>query len=411
MHDPKRNATLLSHTDAQPAKGHRRLRLVAICAVIVALAVAAFGILGRHKDDADLKRWTEDQAVPSVAVISPQRGVGGQELVLPGDIEANFQAPIYARISGYVKMWYQDIGAHVKAGQLLAEIDTPDLDQQLMQVKADLAVAKSNAALAELTAKRWKALLVSNSVSQQATDEKAGNAEALKAQAEAASANLQRVEALENFKRIVAPFDGIVTARKTDIGALITAGGGTGPELFSVADLHQMRVYVRLPQALSAVLKPGMLTILKLPQYPDQSFTAKLATTSNAVNPDSRTVLAEFIADNANGKLWPGTFAEAHIQLPASPTVLHLPTSALLFRQHGLEVATVDEQGKVTLKPVTLGRDLGTQVEVASGVGPADRVIDDPLDSIADGDIVKVENSKPNAGQASPTTNTPENKE
>jgi RND family efflux transporter MFP subunit len=393
---------------------HGKLRLLGLCALLAALLIAGFGIFSRHNSDVMLTHWTQDQAVPSVAVISPQLGVGSQELVLPGEVEANYQAPIYARVSGYVKMWYQDIGAHVKAGQLLAEIDTPDLDQQLMQAKADLSAAEANATLADLTAKRWKALLVSNSVSQQTTDEKVGNAAAMKAQAAAANANVQRLNALEAFKRIVAPFDGIVTARKTDIGALITAGGGTGPELFSVADLHQMRIYVRVPQALSAVLKPGMTTELKLPQYPDAPFTAKLATTSNAVNPDSRTVLAEFIEDNADGKLWPGTFAEAHLQLPASPTVLHLPTSALLFREHGLEVALVGADDKVILQPITVGRDLGTQVEVTSGITEQDRVIDDPSDSIATGDVVKVEGKSaiPGAPAAAPEPkNRPEDKE
>ncbi len=383
---------------------HRRLRIIGLVALVLAVLIAAFGILSRYHSDSSLKDWTEAQAIPSVSLVSPERGVGAQELVLPANIDANYEASIYARVSGYVKMWYQDIGAHVKAGQVLADIDTPDLDQQLMQAKADLAMAKSNQVLATLTAKRWKALLVSNSVSQQATDEKVGDADAKQAQVAAAQANVDRLNALESFKHLVAPFDGIVTARKTDIGALITAGGGTGPELFSVVDLHQMRIYVRVPQALSAVLKKGMLTTLKLPQYPDQPFTAKLDTTSNAVNQDSRTVLAEFIADNKDGKLWPGTYAEAHIQLPASPDILHLPTSALLFRQHGLEVATVSPDNKVTLKPVTLGRDLGTQVEVASGVSTEDKIIDNPPDSIADGDTVKVEASQPAQGVSPPAT-------
>jgi len=310
---------------------------------------------------------------------------------LPGQVEANYEAPIHARVSGYLKMWYEDIGAHVKAGQLLAEIDTPDLDQQLLQAKASLASAKADAELAELTAKRWKASIVANAVSQQTIDEKVGDATARQAQADAAAANVQRLNVLESFKRVVAPFDGIVTARKTDIGALINASGESGPELFSVADLHKIRVYVRVPQAFSSMLTPGMTAVLKLPQFPDQPFEAKLDTTSNAIDHDSRTVLAEFLMDNPNGKLWPGTYAETHLQLPANPTMLHVPTSALLFRQDGMMVAAVGKGDKVELRSVTLGRDLGTQVEVLSGVAAADRIIDIPPDSIATGDKVRVQ--------------------
>jgi RND family efflux transporter MFP subunit len=380
MHSQEQNKTL-----------PRRLRRVGLCTLIAAIVVAALGIFNRSRSDTELKQWTQAQAIPSVALVSPQRGVDGQELVLPGDVEANFQAPIHARVSGFLKMWYQDIGAHVKAGQLLAEIDTPDLDQQLLQAKADLASARANATLAELTANRWKSSIVAKAVSQQTIDEKVGDADARKAQAAAAEANVRRLSVLEDFKRIVAPFDGIVTARKTDIGALINATGDSGPELFSVADLHKMRIYVRVPQALSGALNPGMEAILKLPQFPDRSFTAKLATTSNSVDRESRSVLAEFLADNADGKLWPGTYAETHLQVPASPTMLRLPTSALLFRQDGLEVATLGKNNKVSLKKVTLDRDLGTEVEIQSGVGPTDRVIDSPPDSIAEGDTVQVE--------------------
>jgi RND family efflux transporter MFP subunit len=298
--------------------------------------------------------------------------------VLPAEIQANYEAPIHARVSGFLKMWYQDIGAHVKAGQLLAEIDTPDLDQQLVQAKADLASAQANAALADLTAKRWQSSSIANAVSQQTIDEKVGDADAR----------------LENFKRVIAPFDGIVTARKTDIGALITANGDAGPELFSVADLRKIRVYVQVPQAFSAVLTRGMTAVLKLPQFPDQTFVAKLDTTSNSVERSSRTVLAEFLADNPDGKLWPGTYAQAHLQLPADPSILHLPTSALLFRQEGLSVAVLGKDNKVELKPIALGRDLGTSVEVVSGLGETDRVIDDPPDSIAQGDKVEVEGAR-----------------
>jgi RND family efflux transporter MFP subunit len=368
-----------------------RLRHYGWTALVIAVVIAAMGIFNRSRSETQLTRWTREQAIPEVVVVTPQRGVGGQELVLPGQVEANYEAPIHARVSGYLKMWYEDIGAHVKAGQLLAEIDTPDLDQQLLQAKASLASAKADAELAELTAKRWKASIVANAVSQQTIDEKVGDATARQAQADAAAANVQRLNVLESFKRVVAPFDGIVTARKTDIGALINASGESGPELFSVADLHKIRVYVRVPQAFSSMLTPGMTAVLNLPQFPDQPFEAKLDTTSNAIDHDSRTVLAEFLMDNPNGKLWPGTYAETHLQLPANPTMLHVPTSALLFRQEGMMVAAVGKGDKVELRSVTLGRDLGTQVEVLSGVAAADRIIDIPPDSIATGDKVRVQ--------------------
>jgi RND family efflux transporter MFP subunit len=370
-----------------------QLRRIGWNAVFLAIVFAALGIFNRSRSETALGIWTRDQAVPYVAVVSPERGVEGQTLVLPGQIEANYEAPIHARVSGYVKMWYQDIGAHVKAGQLLAEIDTPDLDQQLLQARADLASAQANAELAELTAKRWQASIVASAVSQQTIDEKVGDATARRALANAAAANVQRLNVLESFKRVVAPFDGIVTARKTDVGALISANGDSGPELFAVADLHKIRVYVRVPQAFTSLLSPGMKTTLKLPQFPDQSFEATLDTSSNAIDRDSRTALVEFLADNASGKLWPGTYAEAQLQVPTDPSVLRLPSSALIFRRDGLQVAALGQNNKIELKAVTLGRDLGNQVEVLSGVAPSDRIVDSPPESLAEGDAVRVESA------------------
>jgi RND family efflux transporter MFP subunit len=358
------------------------------------------GIMGRHESEAELQTWTDAAAVPTVAIVLPQRGEQPQELVLPGDVEAFYQAPIYARVSGYVKMWYEDIGARVQAGQLLAEIDAPDLDQQLAKAKGNLAIAKANEALAILTARRWQALRATDSVSQQTADEKTGDAAAKHAAVLAAEADVQRLIALESFKRITAPFDGVVTARKTDVGVLINAGSGSGPELFSVADVHAMRIYVRVPQTFVPELQIGMKATLQLPQYARESFTAKLATTSSAIAPESRTVLVELHADNADGKLLPGTYAEVHFQLPEPPDVLRLPVSALLFREHGLEVATVGPHGKVVLKPIGIGRDLGNEVEVTSGIGPADRVIDSPPDSIATGNAVQVAGLEPAAAGA-----------
>ncbi len=371
-----------------PPRKHRSLTLVLGGILLGAVLLAATGILSRQRSEAKLAHWTNAQAIPTVAVIRPQLGTKDQALVLPADIEAYYQAPIYARVGGYLKMWYKDIGAHVKAGELLAEIDAPELDQQLQQAKHDFASVQAGAALAELTAKRWTNLLASQAVSQQTADEKTGDALAKKALVAAAQANVDRLEALEGFKRITAPFDGVVTARQTDIGALINPGSGSGIELFQVADLHEMRVYVRVPQAYIGQLKPGMVAKLHLPQYPDKVFTAKLATTSNSVAKESRTALVEFEADNPDGKLWPGTFAEARFELPPDPDVYQLPASALMFRAHGLEVATVGANDKVTMKPITIGRDLGNEVEVSAGLSPNDRVIESPSDSLGEGDAV-----------------------
>jgi RND family efflux transporter MFP subunit len=367
----------------------RSLRKTGIIALVIAAAIIAFGIGSRMLGESTLAKKTDQEAVPSVAVITPKQGTTDQTLTLPGDIQAYFEAPIFARVSGYLKEWDQDIGARVKAGQLLAEIDTPDLDQQLNQGKADLAAAQSNENLAEMTSKRWQVLVKKDAVSQQDADEKAGDAQSKQAAVVAAQANVERLMALEAFKRIVAPFDGVVTARETDVGALINAGSGTGPELFRVADVHEMRIYVRVPQALSGDLVAGQTAEVHLPQRPNQVYQAKVATTSHAINQQSRTLLVELHADNPNGDLQPGTYAEVHFKLPDSPDTLRLPTSALLFREDGLKVATLGQGDKVVLKPVSIGRDLGTEVEIASGLTAADRVINSPSDSIADGDIVQ----------------------
>jgi RND family efflux transporter MFP subunit len=365
------------------------------------VVIAVLGVVDRHQSEAKLQTWTNAAAVPTVAVVLPRRDDKPQKLVLPGVVEAFYQAAIYARVSGYLKMWYEDIGARVKAGQLLAEIEAPDLDQQLARAKGDLAIAKANEALAVLTAKRWLALRATDSVSQQTADEKSGNAASKHAAVVAAEAEVQRLNALESFKRITAPFDGVVTARKTDVGALINAGSGSGPELFSVADVHAMRIYVQVPQTFAPELRLGMAATLHLPQHPKQTYTATVATTSNAISLDSRTLLVELHADNRDGKLLPGTYAEVHFQLPEPPDVLRLPASSLLFRDHGLKVAVVGPNDKVELKSIEVGRDLGTEVEVTSGINPDDHVIDSPPDSIGAGNLVEVAGSEPATAEPS----------
>jgi RND family efflux transporter MFP subunit len=382
--------TTLERGARPPRKRHRLLGLLLLLTLAGAVVLGVTGVLTRQRGNASLAEWTRAQAVPTVNVVAPARGTKDQELVLPGDVEAFYEASIYARVGGYLKMWYQDIGARVTAGQLLAVIDTPELDQQLEQAKQDLASAEANANLAVLTARRWKGLLSSQAVSRQTSDEKEGDAMAKRALVAAARANVDRLQAMEDFRRITAPFNGVVTARNTDIGALINAGSTSGVELFKVADIHQMRVYVRVPQAFSGELHPGLTARLRLAQYPGETFTARLATTSNAISKESRTVLVELMADNAAGKLWPGTFAEVHFQLPPDADVYRVPTSALVFREHGLEVATVGADNTVVMKPITPGRDLGTEIEVRAGLAPSDRVIDSPSDSLSAGDVVKV---------------------
>jgi RND family efflux transporter MFP subunit len=385
-------------TDAtrSPLRRKRRYRVIlfSLIGLAVALGIALSGIFTRQQHEAALTRLTRSEAKPTVAIVTPQHSVIGQELVLPGNIDAWYQAPIYARVPGYLKMWYKDYGAHVKAGDVLAEIDTPDLDQQLEQAKADVGVEQAKYQLAKVTAERWQNLLKSNSVSVQETDVKLGEAAATKAALVAAQARVARLEAMESFKKLVAPFNGIVTARKTDIGALIDVGSGQGPELFAVADISKMRVYVRVPQAQSAQIKVGMSAKLVLPQYPGESFPARVLTTANAIDPSSRTLLVELEADNPEERLQPGTYAEVHFDLPPQPQVLRLPTSALLFREGGLKVAVVGPDDKVKLKKIDVGRDLGTQVEVLAGLEATDRVINSPPDSIREDEVVRIAGSQ-----------------
>ncbi len=365
---------------------------------IVAAVVACLGIANRENNGKQLTQQTLAQAIPTVEVVLPERGTVPQELLLPGEIQAWYTASILARVNGYVKMWYKDIGAQVKAGDLLAQIDTPDLDQQLEQAKGDLATAKANLDLAEITAKRWNALRTSDAVSQQSADEKAGEAAARKAQVEAAKARVGRLEAMESFKKIAAPFDGVVTVRNIDVGALVSATpSGTAhelQELFEVADIHELRVYVQVPQAFAARLSAGLKADLKLSQYPDRVFKADVATTSNAITQKSRSLLVELHTNNEAGLLQPGSFVEVHFQLPPNENLLRVPTSALIFRGLHPQVATLGTDGRILLKRVEVGRDLGTEVEILSGLSPSDRVVKSPSDSIANGDVVKIVGDK-----------------
>ena len=394
-------------SQSEPPPRRNKSRWVVPVAVLVALGIAVAGILSRRQQESEVTKWTVEQAVPVVATITPKQGVSGQQLVLPGDIEAWFEAPIYARVSGYLKKWYFDFGAHVLKGQLLADIDAPDLDAQLDAAKAKLASAQAQVKVrdaerqfADTTYARWRDS-PKGVVSEQETESKkaeSGSAvaryNASLADANVNQSQVDQLTALEAFKRILAPFDGIVTARNTDVGALINAGsgvgGGSGPQLFRVADVHEMRVFVQVPQEMSAGMHAGLTADLVLPQYPDKTFKALVATTAEAINKTSRTLLVELHAANTDNLLQPGTFAQVQFNLANRPSALRIPTSALIFREDGVQVALLGPGNKVELKSLTLGRNLGTEFEVLKGLTVSDTVINSPPDSLSAGEVVKV---------------------
>jgi RND family efflux transporter MFP subunit len=380
----------------------KRLKTVGVVALCVAAVVVVLGVISRVQADQNLKAWTGAQAVPVVKVISIAGAAGPSELVLPGDVQAFNTAPIHARVPGYLKAWYADIGAPVKAGQLLALIDTPDLDQQLAQAKADLATALANQKLAQTTATRWQGLLAQDAVSRQDADEKSGDLAAKTALSAAARANVDRLQALEGFRRITAPFDGVVTTRSTDIGALISVGGPTDTPLFTVADERRLRIYVRVPQSYAGDIKPGMTARFTVPEYPGRTFEARLATTADAITPQTGTLLVQLQIDNADHQLKSGAYAQVRFSLPASGGAVQAPASALIFRDNGMAVAVIGPGGKVAIKSITIGRDLGSAVEIASGLGPNDRLIDNPPDSIRAGDTVRIASSGAEGGHAQP---------
>jgi RND family efflux transporter MFP subunit len=337
--------------------------------------------------------------VLTVATTKPQPLTDLTELILPGNLQANYEAPIYARTSGYLKRWLVDIGTPVKVGQLLGEIESPEVDQQLNQAQADLATAQANQKIANVTAERWRNLRASDSVSKQEADEKISLAASNDAQVQAARANVQRLHELAGFQKIVAPFDGIVTARNTDIGQLIVAGSNTGPELFRVADMRRLRLYVRVPQTYAALMTPGLTAELVFPDRPGKVYTAKLDSTSSAIEQATRTLLAQLSVDNKSNELLPGAYSEVHFKLPvgASSLAFKLPANVLLFRGDGLHVATVGDKGQVVMKPVTVGRDYGSDIEIVQGLSAEDKVILSPPDSITEG--VNVHVSAPPPGQ------------
>lgn len=384
-----------------PPRGVGRIILIA---VVVAVALGAWGVVSRNLARAALGRQTAADAVPTVVTTKPARGASGETLVLPGSVQAYYDAPIYARTNGYLKSWETDIGTPVKKGQLLAEIDTPEVDQQLSQAQADLATARANYALAESTDKRWQGLLATDSVSKQDADEKAGDAAAKKAAMDSAAANLARLRDLESFKRVQAPFDGVVVARNVDVGALINAGQSAGNQLFRVSDTHRLRIYVQVPQPYAGAMVPGLPADLRFAEHPGKSYLAEVARTANALDPSARTLQVELQVDNARGELFPGAYAEVHFKLPVNVESLRLPANTVLFRSAGLQVATVAGD-QIKLRNIVQGRDFGSTIEVLEGIGADDNVVLNPADSLTDGTRVRLApppEPKPAAGAAQP---------
>ncbi|MFI4889665.1 MAG: efflux RND transporter periplasmic adaptor subunit [Steroidobacterales bacterium] len=368
----------------------RKLHRYSLILLVVAIVLGAWGEISRVLARDELRKASSESTILTVTTITPTHNDLGEELVLPGSVQAYIEAPIYARTSGYLKRWYTDIGAHVRKGDLLADIETPEVDQQLNQAQADLATAKANQALAESTNERWKILLATESVSRQDADEKAGDAAAKKAAAESAAANVARLRDLESFKRVVAPFDGIVTARNTDVGALINAGQLPGSELFHVADMQKLRIYVQVPEAYSSQTKPGLEAALHFAEFPRNAFTAKVVYTANALDPVTRTLQVQLQLDNGLNQLFPGAYAEVHFKLPGNAQTLRIPSNTIIFRSAGLQVATVDADKRVRLKSIVQGRDLGATIEVLSGIDVTDIIVLNPPDSIVDGTPLRI---------------------
>ena len=380
----------MSPEGSSPSVSRRGLRFAAVAGLTVAVVIVGSGIATRASNGKRLQQETNAQAEPVVTVSLPARGGNSYAIDLPGRLEAYSRAPIYARVSGYLKAWNVDIGSPVRAGQLLAEIEAPDLDQQLAQGQADLLTAQANAALARTTAVRWKVLFKTNSVSQQDVDAKNGDLAAKEAIAKATAANVDRLKVLEGFKKIVAPFNGTVTARFTDIGALINAGGGTGLELFVVSDTHKLRLYVNVPQNYATRVVSGTQAQLTVPERPGQTFTATVEASARSVDPASGSTLVQLAVDNAAGELVPGAYANVRFSLPVASANLSVPASALIFDHSGLQVATLGPDNRVIFKPVTVARDQGDSVELSSGLTANDRIIDSPPDGIANGDGVRI---------------------
>jgi RND family efflux transporter MFP subunit len=383
-------------TAGQPRSGRGALWMILALLIVAAIIVA--GIIPRSRAARDLRKETNDLAVPTVSVIHPKLGASQSEIVLPGNIQAFTDSPIYARTNGYLKKWYVDIGARVTSGQLLADIETPEVDQQLDQARADLNTAQANYNLSQITSTRYEDLLKTDSVSKQDVDNAHGDFEAKKAMVASAQSNVKRLEELQSFEKIYAPFEGVITARNTDVGHLINSGnGGPATELFHIAAIRTMRVYINVPQQYSQAAKPGLTADLTLQEFPGRRFPGKLVRTADAIDLASRTLLVEVDVDNSSGEVLPGAYTEVHLKIPSGVPALILPVSALIFRSDGLQVGTVQDGNRAALTRIILGRDMGSEVEVVSGLAATDSVIANPPDSLISGEAVRVVTAGSNA--------------
>jgi len=382
----------------------RSLVKAAIAAAVLAGVVVGYGFIQRAESKQEVVQWTNAQATPTVALAQPLPGNPHQTLTLPGNIQPFNRAAILARVNGYVKSWDHDIGSQVKAGQVLATIDAPDLDQQLSQAKATLASVRANLQIASLTADRNNILLKKQIVAQQLADQSNADATAKEAVVDANEANVRQLEAMQSFKTLTAPFDGVVTARNVELGQLINSGG-SGQALFEVSDLHRVRIYVQVPQSFSAGLAVGMKATFEMPQYPGVQFDAAVSHISKSINASSHSMQVELQADNAASKFFAGSYCNVHFELPTDPNLIKIPSTALVTGNQGTQVATLDSNNKVVVKSVQLGRDLGDSVEVIAGLSPSDRIINNPPETLTAGDTVRVAAATPQApAPASPST-------
>ncbi len=397
--ESKLSATNLDQ-DETPNVSRGCLVTLVVAALIAAAAFAIAGIDRRVHANTELVRYTDANAAPPVSLAQPVFEKDAREIVLPGNMQAFTLAPIYARTTGYVKSWSYDIGTHVHKGDLLAVIETPELDQQLAQARADLATAQSNAALAKITADRYQGLIAQNAVSQQDTDNALAQLRATNTEVNSAQANVHRLEELQSFERIEAPFDGVITARNLDIGQLVTPAGSTttpgagtvsaSKEVFDISATQTLRVFVNVPQIYAPDAKNGVMATLTLPQYPGRTFHGKLVRSSGAVDPATRTLLAEVDVDNSSGELLPGSYTEVHLNVSTNVPALIVPVSALILEPDGLHVATVDSANHAHIVRVASGRDSGSTIEILSGLAPGQSVIANPPDSLTDGELVRV---------------------
>jgi RND family efflux transporter MFP subunit len=387
---------------AAPKRSPLRNGVILLIAVIVVGLLVLSGIVPRLRSRKALAAETNELAAPTVLVIQPKQGAPSQEILLPGNIQAFVDAPIYARTNGYLKRWYFDIGSHVKQGQLLAEIESPEVDQQLSQAQADLGTATANLNLSQITSSRLSDLIKQDAVSQQETDNAVGDLASRNTAVKSAQANVDRLKQLVGFEKIYVPFDGVVTSRNTDIGQLIDSGasGGQARSLFQIAAINKLRVFISVPQIYSQAAVPGLTADLTFAEFPGRRFQGKLVRTSRSIDPLARTLNVEVDVDNTKGELLPGAYTEVHLKLKESIRTMTIPVSALLFRREGLRVAVAESNNTAELVPVTLGRDFGDFAEITTGLTGQERIISNPPDSIIDGERLNIQTEKRQASSA-----------